>query len=102
MGQSVTQLGNDKEQIMPMVEVIERKNGQTTAAILADHSYCSEKNLAYLETAIQSGPPIEAYIAHGKVKHDEYRQPCPRAALPENATGVARIEVWGSRSSFQC
>ena len=92
VGQSVTQAGNDKEQIAPMVEVIERQSGQRPAAILADNGYCSEKNLAYLETAVQSGPPIEAYIATGKVKHDEYRQPCPRGALPENATRVERMK----------
>ena len=62
VGQSVTQAGNDKEQIAPMVEVIERQSGQRPAAILADNGYCSERNLAYLETAVQSGPPIAAYI----------------------------------------
>ena len=92
VGQSVTQAGNDKEQIAPMVEVIERQSGQRPAAILADNGYCSERNLAYLETAVQSGPPIAAYIATGKVKHDEYRRPCPRGALPENATRVERMQ----------
>ena len=92
VGQSVTQAGNDKEQIAPMVEVIERQSGQRPAAILADNGYCSERNLAYLETAVQSGPPIAAYIATAKVKHDEYRRPCPRGALPENATRVERMQ----------
>ena len=92
VGQSVTQAGNDKEQIVPMVEVIERQSGQRPAALLADNGYCSEKNLAYLETAVRSGPPIAAYIATGKVKHGEYRRPCSRGALPENATRVERMK----------
>jgi transposase len=92
VGQSVTQAGNDKEQIVPMVEVIERQSGQRPAALLADNGYCSEKNLAYLETAVRSGPPIAAYIATGKVKHGEYRWPCSRGALPENATRVERMK----------
>ena len=77
VGQSVTPAANDKEQIEPMVQVIEQQSGQRPAGILADNGYCSEKNLEYLATTGQARHPIEAYIATGKQKHDEYRQPCP-------------------------
>src|SRR5229473_3567795 len=92
VGQSVTPAANDKEQIEPMVQVIEQQSGQRPAGILADSGYCSEKNLEYLAATGQSGHPIEAYIATGKQQHDEYRQPCPRGPLPRNATQVERMK----------
>ncbi len=91
VGQSVTPAANDKEQIEPMVQVIEQQSGQRPASILADSGYCSEKNLAYLAASGRSGHPIDAYIATGKQKHDEYRQPCPRGPLPRDATRVDRM-----------
>jgi transposase len=60
VGQSVTPAANDKQQIEPMVQVIEHQSGQRPAGLLADSGYCSEKNLAYLATIGQSGDPIEA------------------------------------------
>src|ERR1700686_429338 len=91
VGQSVTPAANDKQQIEPMVQV-EQQSGQRPAGLLADSGYCSEKNLAYLAAIGQSGDPIEAYIATGKQKHDEYRQPCSRGPLPRNATRVERMK----------
>ena len=88
VGQSVTPAANDKEQIEPMLRVIEHQSGQRPAALLADSGYCSEKNLKYLAITYQQ---IDAYIATGKQKHDEYRQPCPRGPLPTNATRVERM-----------
>jgi hypothetical protein len=38
-----------------------------------------------------AGHTIDAYIATGKQKHDEYRQPCPRGPLPQHATRVERM-----------
>jgi hypothetical protein len=38
------------------------------------------------------GDPIDAYIATGKQKHDEYHHPCPRGPLPRNATQVERMK----------
>ena len=90
--QSVTPAANDKEQIEPMVQVIEQQSGQRPAGILADSGYCSEKNLEYLAATGRSGHPIDTYIATGKQKHDEYRQPCPRGPLPRNATQVERMK----------
>jgi hypothetical protein len=92
VGQSVTPAANDKEQIEPMVQVIEQQSGQRPAGILADSGYCSEKNLEYPAATGQSGHSIDAYIATGKQKHDEYRQPCPRGPLPRNVTQVERMK----------
>src|ERR1700691_5766134 len=92
VGQSVTPAANDKQQIEPMVQVIEQQSGQRPASLLADSGYCSEKNLAYLAALGQSGDPLDCYIATGKQKHEEYRQPCPRGPLPRNATRVDRMK----------
>ena len=75
-----------------MVQAIEQQSGQRPAGILADSGYCSEKNLAYLAATGQSGYPIEAYIATGKQKHDEYRQPCAHGPLPRHARRVDRMK----------
>ena len=87
VGQSVTAAANDKEQVEPMVQVIEQQSGQRPAGLLADSGYCSEKNLEHLETAGASGSKIDAYIATGKQKHGEHRLPCPPGPLPKNARG---------------
>ena len=92
VGQSVTPAANDKQQIEPMVQVIEQQSGQRPTGLLADSGYCSEKNLAYLAATGQSGHAIDAYIATGKQKHDEYRQPCAHGPLPRHATRVDRMK----------
>jgi hypothetical protein len=92
VGQSVTPAANDKQQIEPMVQVIEQQSGQRPTGLLADSGYCAEKNLAYLAALGQSGDPIDCYIATGKQQHDEYRQPCSRGPLPRSATRVDRMK----------
>jgi transposase len=91
VGQTVTQATNDKEQLMPMVEVIERQSGQRPEEILADSGYCSEKNLEALESASQPEQRIAGYIATERQKHDEYREACPKGPLPKDATRVDRM-----------
>ena len=91
VGQMVTQAANDKEQLAPMVEAIEQQSGQRPKAILADSGYGSEENLKQLESAEQAERKIEGFIATGKQKHGEYRQPCKRGPLPKGATRVERM-----------
>ena len=92
VGQRVTQASNDKEQLAPMVEVMERQSGQRPQAILADNGYCSDRNLEYLESLDRPERKIEAYIATGKQKHGEHRAPCPRGPLRKDATRVERMK----------
>jgi transposase len=92
VGQLVTQAANDKEQLQPMVEAIERQSGQRPEAILADSGYCSEENLIYLESAEEPERQIAAYVATGKQPHGEYRQPCQRGPLSAGATRVDRMK----------
>ena len=91
MGQTVTEAPNDKEQLLPMVEVIEGQSGQRPEEILADRGYCSEQNLEFLESAGQPEQRIEGYIATERQKHDEHREPCPKGPLPKDATRVDRM-----------
>jgi transposase len=92
VGQLVTEAANDKEQLKPMVEAIQQQSGQLPEAILADSGYCSDGNLEYLESSEQPECKIDAYIATGKQKHDERRQPCKRGPLPKGATRVDRMK----------
>ncbi len=92
VGQTVTEAANDKQQLEPMVEAIEQQSGQRPEAILADSGYCSEENLAYLESADQPERKIDGFIATGKQKHGEHRLPCKRGPLPKGATQVDRMK----------
>jgi transposase len=91
VGQLVTEAANDKEQLESMVEAIEQQSGQRPAAILADSGYCSEENLQRLESSEDPERKIEGYIATGKQKHGEHRQPCKPGPLPQGATRVERM-----------
>jgi transposase len=92
VGQLVTEAANDKEQLKPMVEAIEQQSGQRPSAVLADTGYCSEENLQHLESSEQPERQVDGYIATGKQKHDERRQPCKRGPLPQGATRVDRMK----------
>jgi transposase len=91
VGQTITAAANDKEQLLPMLEKIEQQSGQRPEEILADSGYCSERNLEKLESEAAPELRVEPYIATGRQKHDEYREPCPRGPLPDNATRVDRM-----------
>jgi transposase len=92
VGQSVTEAANDKEQLKPMVELIEQQSGQRPDAILADNGYCSAENLEHLESAAQPERRIEGFIATGKQKHGEHRLPAKHGPLPKGATSVDRMK----------
>ena len=91
VGQTVTQAANDKEQLLPMVEVIEQQSGQRPEEVLADSGYCSEPNLEALESAQNPERRIEGYVATERQKHGEHREPCPKGPLPQGATRVDRM-----------
>jgi transposase len=91
VGQAVTQATNDKEQMTPMMDVIEQQSGQRPEEVLADSGYCSEKNLGALESAGNPERRIEGYVATERQKHGEYREACPMGPLPKDATRVDRM-----------
>src|SRR5258708_7665167 len=85
VGQTVTSASNDKEQLMPMVEVIEQQSGHRPEEILGDRGYCSEKNLEALDSAENPEQRIEGYIATERQKHREYNEPYARGPLAAGA-----------------
>ena len=87
VGQRVTQAANDKQQMVPLVEAIEEQSGQKPEGVLADNGYCSDENLKYL-----ARKRMEGFVATGKQKHGERREPCPRGPLPREASRVERME----------
>lgn len=91
VGQAVTQATNDKEQMTPMMDVIEQQSGQRPEEVLTDSGYCSEKNLEALESAGNPERRIEGYVATERQKHGEYREACPKGPLPKDATRVDRM-----------
>jgi hypothetical protein len=91
VGQTVTQAANDKEQLLPMVEVMEQQSGQRPEEILADSGYGSEKNLEALDAEENPERRIDGYVATERQKHGEYKEPCPRGPLPKGATRVDRM-----------
>jgi len=91
VGQLVTQAGNDKEQMRPMIEAVEEQSGQRPDEVLADAGYCSDSNLEYLESTAEPEKKIDAYVATGRQKHSEAPAVCPRGPLPKGATRTDRM-----------
>ena len=87
VGQRVTQAVNDKQQMVPLIEVIEEQSGQRPEEVLADSGYCSEKNLQYL-----AQKRIEGFVATEKQKHGQRGQPCKRGPLPSGTSRVERMQ----------
>ena len=87
VGQKVTQAGNDKQQMKPLVELIEEQSGQKPAEVVSDSGYCSEANLQYLETK-----KIDGFVAVDRESYRDREKPCPRGPLPEGATRVDRMQ----------
>jgi transposase len=91
VGQLVTQAGNDKEQVQPMVQAIEEQSGQLPVELVADAGYCSDSNLEYLESEAEPERQIDAYVATGRQKHSEAPAVCPRGPLPKGTKRVDRM-----------
>lgn len=87
VGQTVTQAANDKQQLVPLIEVIQEQSGQKPEEVLADSGYCSEENLKYLTKR-----RMEGFIATEKQKHGERNEPCKRGPLPKGASRVERMK----------
>jgi IS5 family transposase len=86
VGQQVTQEANDKQQMKPMVKVIEEQAGQKPGVVISDSGYCSEANLKYLEKK-----KIEGFVAVDRESYPDRQKPCPRGPLAKGATRVDRM-----------
>jgi transposase len=91
VGQAVTAAANDKEQLLPMIETVERQSGQRPEQVLADSGYCSEKNLQQLDSDEDPERRVVGYIATERQRHGEYKEPCRRGPLPKGASRVDRM-----------
>ena len=79
---AVTQEANDKQQVKPVVEAIQRNcDGAAPKKLLADNGYFSEANVEYLQ-----GEGIDPYLATGRLKHHEKAPPAPRGRVPKSAS----------------
>jgi transposase len=87
VGQQVTQAANDKQQLVPLLEKIKEQSGQKPQGVLTDSGYCSEENLKYLNKR-----KIEGFVATGKQKHNERREPCKAGPLAKGASRVQQME----------
>lgn len=86
---AVTQEGNDKQQVKPMVERM-RANlwGRRPKRMTMDNGYYTDGNAVYLE---EEG--IDGYIATGRLKHGSEVPPVPRGRIPKRLT----VKEWMAR-----
>lgn len=86
----VVQQGNDKGQLVPMVEQVCDLLGETPEAVSADAGYWTEADLERLEWY-----DIPAYVAPRKIRHSEWRA---GTVLPEPVPpGLSRKEQMAYR-----
>jgi len=84
---TLTNIGVDVEQVVPLVEKLHATMGVLPQQILADAGYCSTANLDYAKTIETAGEGrTEFFIATGRVKHGERVPEVPRGRIPANAT----------------
>jgi transposase len=87
VAQALTQQGNDKQQLMPMIERVREQSGQKVEEVLADSGYCSEENLRQA-----AREKVDLYVATGKQKHHQPTPSSPRGRIPKSATLVERMK----------
>ncbi len=92
VGQTLTNEANDKRQLEPLVEAVERQAGQRPTGVLADSGYCSDVNLEYLASEQEPEKGIEAWLATHKTKHNEPTAAPPRGRIPLALTRTERMK----------
>lgn len=84
---TLTNIGVDVEQVVPMVEKLHATMGAVPGKVLMDAGYCSASNLDYVNAVeAASDGRTEFFIATGRVKHGERVPDVPRGRIPANAT----------------
>lgn len=92
VGQTLTNEANDKRQLAPLVEALERQAGQRPTGVLTDSGYCSEQNLEYLASEDEPEKRINAWVTTQKTKHNEPSPTAPRGRIPQGLTRVERMK----------
>lgn len=83
----VTQQGNDKEQLVPMLEQIEENLGEIPDRVLADSGYFSKENVEFAADGF-----MEPFIPRERKKHTDPPEPAPRGRIPDNMSVVERAQ----------
>jgi len=91
VGQTLTNEANDKRQLQPLVESVERQAGRRPTEVLADSGYCSERNLEYLESEDEPDKAVKAWVAVAKTKRQAEPEAPPRGRPPAGLTRVERM-----------
>jgi len=92
----LTNAGNDKQQVEPMVAEIERRTGSRPRELSADSGYCSEHNLEHL-----SACGIRGYVATGRQKHGQASATGPKKGGAQTEAMVQRLKRAGHRSRYR-
>ena len=94
----VTQSGNDKQQLAPMVAQIKKNTGRQAEELSADSGYCSEENLKELNRR-----HINGYIATGRQKHGASSATGERRSTPGTRTHAMEVKLKraGHRSRYR-
>jgi hypothetical protein len=87
VAEGLTNAGNDKQQLEPMVDAIEQQTGRVPRELSADSGYCSEENLEKLDKR-----RIRGYIATGRQKHGQ-----ASATGKDGKHGGARVQAMATR-----
>ena len=82
---AVTQEANDKRQVVPMMEHVEKNLGEKPQAALSDNGYYSEANVTWLR---EEG--VDDYLCPDRLKHGE-APPQSRGRIPEDLSFIDRV-----------
>lgn len=84
----VTHQANDKRQFVPMAQQAQQNVGQDQpmGKMSCDNGYFSEENVTWAEEV-----GIDAYLATGRIKHNERVPASPRGRMPQGLTVKERM-----------
>ncbi len=95
----VTQHANDKRELIPLIEQVERNTGMLPEAVLADAGYFSEGNVEY-----STGRQIDTFIPKDRIKHTDIAPPVPdepiAADSPPVETMLAKLKSKGGKRIY--
>jgi len=82
----VTQQANDKQQLVPMLELIEENLGEIPDRALADAGYFSKEAVESVADGF-----TELFVPRERKKHSDPLEPAPRGRIPNNLTVTDRM-----------
>ena len=93
----LTNAGNDKQQVVPMIDEVQANSGRVPKELSADSGYCSEANL---EELAERG--IRGYVATGRQKHGKSSATGKGAKAGSRVREMSRrLKQGGHRSRYR-